>query len=108
MENLVAALDKIKTPLTLGGFVVIVLYGIYSQVLKLFDPKTFPPGSAALIVGDIVRYLFWLALLAVVLGVGSYLAVHFWPAAKPLDPDAPVVLKGVKKQRRPQADGSKL
>lgn len=107
MEKLVAALDKIKTPLTFGGFVVIVLYGIYSQVLKLFDPKTFPPGSAALIVGDIVRYLFWLALLAVVLGVGSYLAVHFWPAAKQNDPDAPLVLKPVKRQRKSPADGTK-
>ena len=42
MGKLVAALDKVKTPLTLGGLVVIVLYGIYSQVLKLFGPNSFP------------------------------------------------------------------
>jgi hypothetical protein len=35
MAKLVAALDKVKTSLTLGGLVVIVLYGLYSQVFKL-------------------------------------------------------------------------
>lgn len=106
MEKLIVALDKVKTPLTLGGLVVIVLYGIYSQVLKLFNPQSFPAGSAPLIVRDIIGYLFWLALVAVVLGVASYLAVHFWPRR---DPDATPVLKPVRKQRKPkaQADGTK-
>jgi hypothetical protein len=108
MDKLVAALDKVKTPLTLGGLVVIVLYGLYSQVLKLNIFGQLPAGSTFIIIRDIIGYLFWLAILAVVLGVVSYLAVHFGPAAKQLDPDAPVILKPVRKPRKPktQADGN--
>lgn len=70
-------LDRVKTPLTLGGLVVIVLYAIYSQILNLKIFPQLPAASAFIIVQDIIRYLFWLALLAVVLGVGSYLMLHF-------------------------------
>jgi hypothetical protein len=98
MEKLVAALDKVKTPLTLGGLVVIVLYGIYSQVLKLFGPNSFPPGSAPIIVRDIVGYLFWLAIVAVVLGIVAWVIVRYAER----DPDAPPTLKTVRKRRKPK------
>src|SRR6476619_6137670 len=103
MEKLVAALAKVKTPLTLGGLVVIVLYGIYSQVLKLFGPNSFPPGSAPIIVRDIVGYLFWLAIVAVVLGIAASVIVRYAPVK---DPDAPIKLKPVRKQRKQNAQAN--
>jgi hypothetical protein len=99
MEKLVAALDKVKTPLTLGGLVVIVLYGLYSQVLKLFGPNSFPSGSAPIIVREIVGYVFWLAIVAVVLGIVAWVVVRYSSAK---DPDAPIALKPVRKQRKPK------
>jgi hypothetical protein len=93
-------LDRVKTPLTLGGLVVIVLYGIYSQILKLNIFPQLPAASAFIIIRDIIGYLFWLAVLAVVLGVGSYLAMHFVAQLKPVDIDGSVSLKPVRKERK--------
>ena len=75
-------LDRVKTPLTLGGLVILVLYGIYSQILtsSVFSAVA---ASAFTLLQAIVRYLFWLALVALILGVGSYLAVHFVTKLKP-------------------------
>ncbi len=95
-----SVLDRVKTPLTLGGLVVIVLYGIYSQVLKLNIFPQLPAASAFIIIRDIIGYLFWLAVLAVILGVGSYLAVHFVTQLKPIDVDGSVPLKRVHKERK--------
>ena len=89
-----------KTPLTLGGLVVIVLYGIYSQVLKLFGPNSFPPGSVPIIVRDILSYLFWLAIVTVVLSIAAWVIVRYAPAK---DPDTPPRLKPVRKQRKTKA-----
>ena len=98
-------LERIKTPLTLGGLVVVVLYGLYSQILKLPGfAAAFPSGAAAQLLQDIIKYLFWLAILAVVLGVGSYLAVHFFPKGWLPDPDKPVPLKVNHRTRKPKPD----
>ena len=35
LAKIATVLDRIKTPLTLGGLVVMILYGLYSQILKL-------------------------------------------------------------------------
>lgn len=101
LSKMVGVLDRMKTPLTLGGLVVIVLYGLYSQVLALKIFGQLPPNSTFLLVRDIVGYLFWLAVLAVVLGVGSYLAVHFGrqPVAS-ADPNSPVPLKVERRPRK--------
>ena len=78
-------LERVKTPLTLGGLAVIVLYEIYSQILQHFPQIA--QESAATIVLVMVRYLFWLAVIAVVLGAGSYLAHHFMTRLHPPDPE---------------------
>lgn len=93
-------LDRIKTPLTLGGLVVLVLYEIYSQILKLGIFPQLTATSAAVIVQDIIRYMFWLAVLAVVLGVGSYLAIHFVTQLKPVDTEGSIPLKPIHKERK--------
>lgn len=108
-SKIATILDRIKTPLTLGGLVVVVLYGIYSQILKLpsVAAAALSAGSVAQLLQQIITYLFWLAILAVVLGVGSYLAVHFFPKGLMPDPDQPVQLKADRKTRAPRPDSSK-
>jgi hypothetical protein len=98
-------LNRIKTPLTLGGLVVVVLYGLYSQILKLPGfAAALPSGAAAQLLQDIIKYLFWLAILAVALGVGSYLAVHFFPKGWLPDPDESVALKVNRRTRKPKSN----
>jgi|SRR5580658_3381072 hypothetical protein len=110
MGKLLAALDRVKTPLTLSGLVVIVLYGLYSQVLKLPIFAQLPASSTFVIIRDLLWYLFLLAVLAIVLGAATYIVAHFWPASNHSDPDAPVMLKPVKQPRKPKAgtNGNKL
>jgi hypothetical protein len=101
--KIAAVLSRVKTPLTLGGLVVVVLYGLYSQILKLPGfAAALPSGAAAQLLQDIIKYLFWLAILAVVLGVGSYLAVHFFPKGWLPAPDKPVALKVNHRIRKPK------
>lgn len=105
LSRIAAVLDRIKTPLTLGGLVILVLYGLYSQILKLPGLSgQLPAGAAFQLLQDIVNYLFWLAILAVVLGVGSYLAVHFFPKGALPDPDKSVPLKVNHRTRKPKSD----
>lgn len=96
-------LNRVKTPLTLGGLVVLVLYGLYSQILKLPGfAAALSSGTVAQLLQEIIKYLFWLAILAVILGVGSYLAVHFFPKGWLPDPDKAVALKLNHKTRKPK------
>lgn len=98
-------LNRVKTPLTLGGLVVLILYGLYSQILNLPGFRTALSSLAvAQLLQEIIKYLFWLAILAVVLGVGSYLAVHFFPKGWLPDPDKSVVLKVNHRTRKPKQD----
>jgi hypothetical protein len=103
--KIATVLNRVKTPLTLGGLVVLVLYGLYSQILKLPGlQRQLSSSTVAQLLQEIIQYLFWLAILAVVLGVGSYLAVHFFPKGWLPDPDKPVALKVNHKTRRPKQD----
>lgn len=104
-SKIATILDRIKTPLTLGGLVVVVLYGLYNQILKLPGfSAALPSGATAQLLQDIIRYLFWLAILAVVLGVGSYLAVHFFPKGWLPDPDKSLALKVNHRTRKPKPE----
>lgn len=94
-----SVLDRVKTPLTLGGLVILVLYGIYSQILKLGIFPQLPAASAFTLLQTIVSYLFWLAIVALILGVGSYLAIHFVTQLKPADAEGSIPLKPIRKQR---------
>jgi hypothetical protein len=101
LTKIAPVLDRIKTPLTLGGLVVLVLYGLYSQILKLPGLSgALPAGSAFELLQQIIRYLFWLAILAVILGVASYLSVHFFPRTGRVDSDNPIPLKVERRSRK--------
>jgi len=71
-EKLAAIANKVKTPLALAGLIVIVLYGIYRQVLSLDIFSKVGEASTLILIGGILDKLFWLALIALVMGIASY------------------------------------
>ena len=62
---------RIRTPLVLAGLVVLVLYALYRQILSLAIFTTLSQEGTFRVVDLLIRVLFWLALLAIVLGVAS-------------------------------------
>src|SRR5713101_6238226 len=67
---------KIRTPLALAGFVIIIFYAIYKEVLSLNIFANVGGNSTFLIIENIIDKVFWLAVLALVLGVISYLFTY--------------------------------
>jgi len=67
---------KIRTPLALAGFVIIIFYAIYKEVLSLTIFANVGGNSTFLIIENIIDKVFWLAVLALVLGVTSYLFTY--------------------------------
>jgi ABC-type arginine/histidine transport system permease subunit len=96
--KLFALADRIKTPLALAGAVVVALYLIYRQVLSLGIFSTLGSQPTFLVVQSIIDKLFWLAVLALVLGVCSYLAVAF--RGNRGHPEGDAVKFPVRKKRR--------
>src|SRR5438128_1542812 len=79
LEALLSVASKVGTPLALAGIIVIVLYALYKQVLalKLFAP--IEAGPTARLLENVLNKLFWLALLALILGVASYIVTALFP-----------------------------
>jgi len=67
---------KIRTPLALAGLVIIIFYAIYKEVLSLNIFTNVGGNSTFLIIENIIEKVFWLAVLALVLGVISYLFTY--------------------------------
>ena len=74
IEAILRIAASIGTPLALGGFVVAVLYLIYNQLLSRRLSRV-APERTFLLLNRIARYLFFLALTAVVVGVAAYVIV---------------------------------
>ena len=68
---------KIRTPLALAGLVIIIFYAIYKEVLSLNIFSNVGANSTFLIIENIIDKVFWLAVIALVLGVISYLVTYF-------------------------------
>ena len=62
---------KIRTPLALAGLVIIIFYAIYKEVLSLNIFANVGGNSTFLIIENIIDKVFWLTVLALVLGVIS-------------------------------------
>jgi len=77
ISKAIEQIGKIKTPLTLGGLVFVVLYLIYQQVLSLNIFSELTDAGTLLIIDKILDRLFWLALISLLLGVVSYLLIRF-------------------------------
>src|SRR5947207_4884755 len=82
LVKMTGVLERVKTPLTLGGLALLIFYGIFSKVLALGIWGPLQEGSTAALIGRVLFYTFILALICVVLGVTSFLAVRFVRPAK--------------------------
>jgi len=70
-------LERTKTPLALAGLVILVLYALYNKILGLNIFSNIGAEGTSKLIGQITDYVFWLAILAVVLGAGGYLLSYF-------------------------------
>src|SRR2546422_647729 len=64
---------KVRTPLALAGLALVVLYAIYKEVLSLNIFEKIGSNATFLVIQGILDKIFWLALIALVLGVATYL-----------------------------------
>ena len=72
LSTIPGILVRIRTPLTLAGLVVLILYALYRQVLNLQIFSQVNSDQTFALIDTIVRSVFWLALVALVLGILSY------------------------------------
>lgn len=75
LARLAAVVGAIRTPLALAGLIAIVLYVIYQQVLALPVFENIGANPTFLLLQNVIDKLFWLAIVALVLGVGSYIFI---------------------------------
>jgi hypothetical protein len=73
-STLDAILKQIRTPLSLAGLTIIVLYLLYSQILKMDIFAPLKLDATYQLLDKILGYLFWLALVSVILGAIGYLS----------------------------------
>jgi hypothetical protein len=68
-----SVIARVRTPLTLAGLVVIVLYALYKQILGMDIFAKVGEDQTFILVNHVLLYLFILAVIAVVLGAVGYL-----------------------------------
>jgi hypothetical protein len=73
MEKIIESLLKVRTPLTIGGLSIVVFYLLYNKILELGIFSNLGEDSTAYVIGDILSKVFYFAVLALIVGVGSYI-----------------------------------
>ncbi len=73
IQELVNIAVKVRTPLALAGLTIVLLYAIYKEVLSLNVFEKIGGNATFILLQNILDKVFWLALVALVLGVVSYL-----------------------------------
>lgn len=71
--NILTVANKVKTPLALSGLVIVVLYLIFKQILSLNVFSNIDSSSTFILLQNILGKVFWLAVITIVLGIGSYI-----------------------------------
>jgi hypothetical protein len=66
------AIATIRTPLTLAGASVMAMYLTYRQILTLNIFSNIGSANTYSLLALILHLCFWLAILATILGVGSF------------------------------------
>ncbi|GHF06159.1 hypothetical protein GCM10017786_44650 [Amycolatopsis deserti] len=72
LETFAKIIGKLKTPLTLAGLTVVILYLLYQQVLNLSVLSPLQGNETFTLVDSIVSKVFWLAVVAVVFGFAGF------------------------------------
>ncbi|MFL6449921.1 MAG: hypothetical protein ACJ746_19885 [Bryobacteraceae bacterium] len=73
LGKVVAVLAQIRTPLTIAGLSFLILYALYDRILKLRIFEPVGKKGTLLVIHAILHRLFWLAIIALALGVISYI-----------------------------------
>lgn len=73
LQELIKMALKVKTPLALAGLVIVIFYAIYREILSLNIFGNIGDNSTFLIVEDMIDKVFWLAMVALVLGTIGFL-----------------------------------
>jgi hypothetical protein len=68
-----SVLRGVRTPMSIGGLAVIVFCVIYNRVLSLGIFSTLNDSQTSGLLAAMVGYAFWLALVAVVLGIAGFI-----------------------------------
>ncbi|PPD47149.1 MAG: hypothetical protein CTY13_06000 [Methylobacter sp.] len=70
-------IERLRTPLALAGLVVLVLYGIYKQILEMDVFTRVGENETFVLLGNVFFYLFVLAIFSVILGgLGYFLSIR--------------------------------
>jgi hypothetical protein len=75
-------LNRIKTPLTLAGLALMIFYGIVNKLLSLKIYPQLTQSAGASLLTRLLDYAFILAIVALVLGVASFLVTQFVPSLR--------------------------
>jgi hypothetical protein len=67
--------NKIKTPLSLAGFLFIVIYLLYNKILSMKIFSNLSSDQSYLMINNILFYLFVIAVISLILGISSYLII---------------------------------
>ena len=83
LNKLTRLASKVKTPLLLAGLVTIIFYAIFRQVLSLDIFDNIGANNTFAVIQNVLDRIFFLALVAIVLGVASYLITFSLDKIKP-------------------------
>ncbi|WP_027934890.1 hypothetical protein [Amycolatopsis thermoflava] len=79
LETFAKIIGQLKTPLTLAGLAVVILYLLYQQVLNLSVLSPLQGNDTFTLVDSIVSKVFWLAVVAVVFGFAGFVLTALLP-----------------------------
>jgi hypothetical protein len=68
IDTIFRAIEDLKTPLAVGGFVAALFFLVARKVVAAVSATHLSAGSAANIIGQILRYFFYLSLACCVFG----------------------------------------
>jgi hypothetical protein len=89
MARLFEIAAQIATPLALSGVVVIVIFVLYQKLIAGPLSTQLSRSHNFRVINRLVTFLFILGLVAIIIGVGSFLVVKFMPAPTAEEP-API------------------
>ena len=73
LDKIFAIAIKVKTPLSITGLSVVVLYLLIKQILSLDVFANVGEENTYLLLSSILDKIFWFAIIALFLGVFSYI-----------------------------------
>lgn len=88
METIFATASSVSTPLALGGIFAVIVFFIFRAIINRDIFPQLAGSQAKEIIQQMIIYLFYLALVAIVLGVAAYLLEIYFRKQQP--PAVPV------------------